>query len=125
MSADMGLAVDAVRLAMNLEQLRARTAARNIAMVNVPGAPAMRVDVAGALAAARGSRHDDNLFAQNLEALARQDLDVYLRDIPTSTPLALDSEVAEMSAASGRYQALAEGVSRQFGLMQLAIKGGR
>lgn len=125
MSADMGLAVDAVRLAMNLEQLRARTAARNIAMVNVPGASAMRVDVAGAFAAARGSRHDDNLFAQNLEALARQDLDVYLRDIPTSTPLALDGEVAEMSAASGRYQALAEGVSRQFGLMQLAIKGGR
>lgn len=125
MSADMGLAVDAVRLAMNLEQLRARAAAQNIAMVNVPGAPVMRVDVAGALAASRGSRHDDNLFAQNLEALARQDLDVYLQDIPASTPLALDAEVAEMSAASGRYQALAEGVSRQFGLMQLAIKGGR
>lgn len=125
MSADMGLAVDAVRLAMNLEQLRARVAAQNIAMANVPGAPAMRVDVAGAMAALRGSRRDDNLFAQNLDALARQDLDLYLRDIPTSSPLALDGEVAEMSAASGRYQALAEGVSRQFGLMQLAIKGGR
>lgn len=125
MSADMGLAVDAVRLAMNLEQLRARVAAQNIAMANVPGAPAMRVDVAGALAAVRGSRGDDNLFAQNLEALARQDLDLYLHEIPTSTPLALDGEVAQMSAASGRYQALAEGVSRQFGLMQLAIKGGR
>jgi len=125
MSADMGLAVDAVRLAMNLEQLRARAAAQNIAMANVPGAPAMRVDITGALAALRGSRRDDNLFAQNLEALARQDLASYLHDIPSSAPLALDAEVAEMSAASGRFQALAEGVSRQFGLMQLAIKGGR
>ncbi|MHA6194751.1 hypothetical protein ACX3YG_10315 [Pseudomonas wadenswilerensis] len=125
MSADMGLAVDAVRLAMNLEQLRARAAAQNIAMANVPGASALRVDVGGALAAVRGSLHDDNLFAQNLDALARQDLAGYLRDIPSSAPVALDAEVAEMSAASGRYQALADGVSRQFGLMQLAIKGGR
>ncbi len=125
MSADMGLAVDAVRLAMNLEQLRARVAAHNIAMANVPGATAMRVDVAGALAAARGSQHEGSLFAQNLHALARQDLDVYLHDSASPSALTLDGEVAKMSAASGRFQALAEGVSRQFGLMQLAIKGGR
>jgi hypothetical protein len=37
----------------------------------------------------------------------------------------LDSQVLEMSAASARYQALGEGVSRQFALMRLAIGGGR
>ncbi len=125
MSADMGLTVDAVRLAMNVEHLRAKVAAQNIATANVPGAQAMRMDVSGALAGLRGSRYDSSLFAQNLEALASQDLGRYLQDVPATTPLALDGEVAEMSSASGRHQALADGVSRQFGLMQLVIKGGR
>jgi len=49
----------------------------------------------------------------------------YLQRYTPSSPVALDGEVADMSAASGRYQALADGVSRQFALMQLAIRGGR
>lgn len=125
MSADMSLAIDTVRLAMNLEQMRAKVAAHNIAMANVPGSQAMRLDSAGALAALRATRGSPELFAQALQSLQQQDLDAYLQTQPTTTPLALDGEVAEMSAASGRYQALADGVSRQFALMQLAIRGGR
>ncbi len=37
MSTDMNLAVETVRFAMSLEQLRAKVAAHNIAMANVPG----------------------------------------------------------------------------------------
>ena len=125
MSADMSLAIDTVRLAMNLEQMRAKVAAHNIAMANVPGSQAMRLDSTGALAALRATRGSPELFAQALQSLQQQDLDAYLHTQPTTTPLALDGEVAEMSAASGRYQALADGVSRQFALMQLAIRGGR
>lgn len=125
MSADMSLAIDTVRLAMNLEQMRAKVAAHNIAMANVPGSQAMRLDSTGALAALRATRGSPELFAQALQSLQQQDLDAYLQTQPTTTPLALDGEVAEMSAASGRYQALADGVSRQFALMQLAIRGGR
>lgn len=125
MSADMSLAIDTVRLAMNLEQMRAKVAAHNIAMANVPGSQAMRLDSSGALAALRATRGSPELFAQALQSLQQQDLDAYLQTQPTTTPLALDGEVAEMSAASGRYQALADGVSRQFALMQLAIRGGR
>lgn len=125
MSADMSLAIDTVRLAMNLEQMRAKVAAHNIAMANVPGSQAMRFDSTGALAALRATRGSPDLFAQALQSLKLQDLDAYLQTQPTTTPLALDGEVAEMSAASGRYQALADGVSRQFALMQLAIRGGR
>ena len=125
MSADMSLAIDTVRLAMNLEQMRAKVAAHNIAMANVPGSQAMRFDSTGALAALRATRGSPDLFAQALQSLKLQDLDAYLQTQPTTTPLALDGEVAEMSAASGRYPALADGVSRQFALMQLAIRGGR
>ena len=125
MSADMSLAIDTVRLAMNLEQMRAKVAAHNIAMANVPGSQAMRLDSTGALAALRATRGSPELFVQALQSLQQQDLDAYLQTQPTTTPLALDGEVAEMSAASGRYQALADGVSRQFALMQLAIRGGR
>jgi flagellar basal body rod protein FlgB len=125
MSADMSLAIDTVRLAMNVEQMRAKVAAHNIAMANVPGSQAMRFDSTGALAALRATRGSPDLFAQALQSLKLQDLDAYLQTQPTTTPLALDGEVAEMSAASGRYQALADGVSRQFALMQLAIRGGR
>jgi flagellar basal-body rod protein FlgB len=125
MSADMGLAIDTVRIVMNLEQMRAKVAAHNIAMANVPGSQAMRLDASGALATLRASRGSPELFAQTLQSMKLQDLDAYLQTQPTTTPLALDGEVAEMSAASGRYQALADGVSRQFALMQLAIRGGR
>jgi flagellar basal-body rod protein FlgB len=125
MSADMSIAVDAVRLAMSFEQTRAKVAAHNIAMANVPGSQALRFNVAEPLAALRSMRGDPELFAQTLRSMQSNDLTPYLQSYSMTTPLALDGEVAEMSAASGRYQALADGVSRQFALMQLAIQGGR
>jgi flagellar basal body rod protein FlgB len=121
----MGLTIDAVHLAMSLEHARAKMAAYNIAMANVPGSRATRLDVAMPLAQLRAARGDVALFAQALDELRASDLQAYEQMQPVDTPLALDGEVAEMSAASGRFQALADGVSRQFALMQLAIKGGR
>ena len=42
MAADMGLMVETVRLSMGIEEARARVAAHNIAMANVPGSQAMQ-----------------------------------------------------------------------------------
>ena len=125
MSADIGLTLDAVHLAMNLEQTRARMAAHNIANANVPGSRGMRLNVSEPLAQLRTALTDPALLAQSLQALRDSDLQQYQQPMALDAPLALDDEVAEMSAASGRYQALADGVSRQFGLMQLAMRGGR
>lgn len=125
MPTDMGLVIDTVQLAMSMEHSRAKMAAHNIATANVPGSQAMRVNVDQPLAQLRGARGDAALFAQTLQSLQNSEVQAYQQTYPTGTPLALDGEVAELSAASGRYQALADGVSRQFGLMQLAIKGGR
>ncbi|WP_353631289.1 hypothetical protein ABVN18_15660 [Pseudomonas canadensis] len=125
MSADMSLAVETVRFAMSLEHLRAKVAAHNIAMASVPGGQVMRLNSHEPLTALRGAQGDAQLFAQSLRAMQDSELAPYLQHYTSITPLSPDAEVAELSAASGRYQALADGVSRQFGLMQLAIKGGR
>ncbi len=125
MAADMSLAVDAVRFAMSLEQLRAKIAAHNIAMANVPGGQTMRLSGMPALSSLRSLRQDPQLFAQALRSLQDSELTAHVQSYTPNEALALDSAVADLSAASGRYQALADGVSRQFALMQLAIRGGR
>lgn len=125
MAADMGLMVDTVRLAMGLEEAKARVAAHNIAMSSVPGSKAMQLDVTEALSALRTAQDDPFAFAQTLRSLQATDIASLVQPRSSGATVALDSEVADMSAASGRYQALADGVSRQFALMQLAIRGGR
>lgn len=124
MTADMSLTMDTLRLAMNLEQTRARVAAHNIAMSNSPTSSVMRLDMAQAQASLRAAHESPSLFHALVDS---QHLDgtSFLHTQTSSNPVALDDEVAEISAASGRYQRLADGVSRQFALMQLAIKGGR
>ncbi|MDH1108441.1 hypothetical protein N5C55_22375 [Pseudomonas otitidis] len=125
MSVDTGLTVDVVRYAMGLEHLRARVAAQNIAMANVPGGKVMRLDIAGALQSLRAVRNDPALLAQGLEQASLGEASIHVQERPVEGTPALDAEVAELSAASGRYQALADGISRQYALMQLAIRGGR
>lgn len=125
MSTDMGLMLDAVRLSMGVEEARARVAAHNIAMASVPGSRAMRLELGDALQALRQAHGDPAAFAQALQALGSLDLSQQVVACRDQTAVALDSEVADLSAASGRYQAMADGVSRQFALMQLAIRGGK
>lgn len=125
MSIDVSLTLDAVRLAMGLERARANVLAHNIAMANVAGNRAARLDLTAPLAQLSSARGDSALFAQTLKALAATDTMAYRRELPVDQSISLDAEVAELSAASGRFQALADGVSRQFALMQLAARGGR
>lgn len=124
MSVDMTLAVETARVSMGLEQFRAKIAAHNIATASLPGSQAMKFDASAARSQLQAGVGSDQLFLQSLRAL-EQDFNSFLRPQSSATPLALDAEVAEVSAASGRYQALADGVSRQFALMQLSIRGGR
>ena len=125
MAADMGLMVETVRLAMGIEEARARVAAHNIAMASVPGSKAMQLNATEAMSALRAAQDDPFAFAQTLRSLQAADIASLVQPRSNQTAVALDSEVADMSAASGRYQALADGVSRQFALMQLSIRGGK
>ncbi|MDO8330483.1 MAG: hypothetical protein Q7T36_08445 [Fluviicoccus sp.] len=126
MAIDPMTAVDVVRVSMQLEEARAKVAARNISMANVPGSHAIRFDIASAMQMLHASLSDADTLASAVMELNSEGVDSRIRT-PSglSTRIELDEEVAELSSASGRYQALADGVSRQFALMQLAVKGGK
>lgn len=125
MISDSKLVVDVVSTVLRLEEARAQVAAKNIAMANVPGARAARLDISPSLADLRAAITDQQLLAELTETQRQQPLTDLISQDGNIKPVALDAEVAEISAASGRYQALADGLSRQFALMQLAIGGGK
>jgi flagellar basal body rod protein FlgB len=108
--------IDAVRLALGLQELRARVASINVANAATPSAQALRVDFASVQGALSASA-DDGRIAEaldSLDALAPQ---------ATGEAIQLDEQVTEMASASASYQTLTEALSRQFGLMRLALTG--
>lgn len=123
---DSKLVIDVVSTVLRLEEARAQVAAKNIAMANVPGARAAHLDISPSLAHLRAAITDQQLLAESTELQRQQPIaDLMSQDDSNAKPVSLDTEVAEISSASGRYQALADGLSRQFALMQLAIGGGK
>lgn len=112
--------IEAVRLAMGIEELKARVASLNIANANRPDAQALRMDFAAAQAALTQAAGAGDAGAALRQASA---------DIRTAAPslagqpIQADEQIADMSAAGLHYQALSEALSRHFGLMRLAISG--
>lgn len=119
--------VEALRLALRVQDLAAQAASINIANGSSPGARALHFDVEAAKSVLReAARPSPGLTGG--DAL-RQRLLAVDEELAASTPAAgagaidLDAEVADMVAASTRFQALTEALGRQFGLMRLAISG--
>jgi flagellar basal-body rod protein FlgB len=112
------ITLDAVRLALGMQQLRAEVASANIAHGTTPGHQPQRVDFAAANAwlhqAASG-------FAPAGAAPAATSAAV-VADV-SAAALQPDTQVAEMVTASLEFQALGESLNRHFGLMRLAITG--
>lgn len=112
------ITLDAVRLALSLQQRRAEIAGANIAGANTPGFVAQRLDAGTAKAwlaqAASGFVPAGAApTAASLGSVA--DVDA----VATST----DAQVADMVAASVEFQALSETLNRHFGLLRLAVSG--
>lgn len=117
------ITIDAVRLALGMQEIQARVASTNIANANRPGAQALRVDFSALQQSLRdiASASDGGDMVSNLldaEAALRSS-----RPIASGLSINLDQEVGSMVVAGTRYQALGEALSRQFGLMRLAISG--
>jgi flagellar basal body rod protein FlgB len=108
--------IDAVRLALGLQELRARVASLNIANAGTPSAQALRVDFASVQGALTPSADAAQIGAaiDALTGIAPQ---------PTGEGIHLDEQVTDLTSASTNYQTLTEALSRQFGLMRLAITG--
>jgi flagellar basal body rod protein FlgB len=122
---DPSLLIDGLSAVMRLEEMRAQTAARNIAMANVPGHRLERFDAAQQMDKLRAAVADGSRFATEVGLLRSMDSAEFLQTESADASRPLDALVHEMSSASGRYQTLGEGVSRQFALMRLAIGGGK
>ena len=108
--------IDAVRLALGLQDLRARVASLNSANAGTPSAQTLRVDFSS-VQAALDPVADPQRLDKAIKALAG------LAPESTGDAIHLDAQVAELASASADYQTLTEALSRQFGLMRLAITG--
>lgn len=111
-------AIEAVRMALAMQDARSRVASANIANASAPNATARRLSVdAPALGESRWAELSEATMRTRVREIE------HAASIDTGAPIQVDQEISEMVAASTSYQALAEALSRTFGLMRLAITG--
>jgi flagellar basal-body rod protein FlgB len=117
---------DLAQLALRLEHLNARVQAENVARLGAGSSSLFSTQIEAAYAALRQAAGTAE-SADALLAAAARDLETFagVTRIPVPAGASLDDLVMSMTRTSSRYQAIADGLSRQMGLMQLAIKGAR
>lgn len=121
----MDLTLEAVRVGLDLNQLKMQIAASNIANANVPGTRLERANFSEALSALHEAARDSGANPARLESITPQTLrtDSQSSGVVAANPVALDDEIAELNSDSVAYRALSTGLTRRFALMQLAIAG--
>lgn len=115
--------IDAVRLALSLHETRAHIASMNVANAGKPEATAMRADFAKVEAALRQAAHagSESEAARWMESANSE---LRAADPQRSfDPIRLDEQMGDIATAGIEYQALTEALSRQFGLMRIAVTG--
>lgn len=119
----MDITTEAVRLGLDLAQVRAEIASANVARANVPGAMLQRADFADALDALEAAAKGDAGAEARMQAISQQSLRSEIGQSVAADAASLDDQVAELSTQGLAYRALTDGLSRHFALMQLAISG--
>ena len=117
------LTVAAVRMALDLNKLRAEVASMNIVNTATPGAPVFVVDHSAIDRVLQAAASDDpgGVGLQLIESQAPTLAIVDTRyDLERPT---LDALVADSVSAGLNYQSLTESLGRHFALMRLAISG--
>jgi hypothetical protein len=116
--------IDLLQLTMNIQQKRVHTASYNIAMSNQPNQATVKLKYGDFLQKIQQDlNHSENI---------RDVVELYSQQLPEiesynqkTKETSLDSLVLENLQASGRYQQITDGLSRQLGLMHLSIRGSR
>jgi flagellar basal body rod protein FlgB len=119
----MDITTEAVRLGLDLAQVRAEIASTNIARANIPGATLQQADFADALGALAAASKGDAGAGARLQSISPESLRNEIGELGASGVASLDDQVAELSTQGLAYRALTDGLSRHFALMQLAISG--
>lgn len=111
--------LDAARIGLDMERLKASVAAENISNMNNPGYIPKTVsnvsflDLLGKIESSTANNSYSSYTSQ-LEYLVEESPD---------KKIYLDKEVFEISNAEMRYQVLAQGIKAKFGIIELAIGG--
>ena len=121
----MDLTLEAVRVGLDLNQLRMEVASTNIARTDMPGAQLERADFSGAVAALHDAAQSQDGDPERLEAITPQTLRMNIESLGPAgaDTVVLDDQIAQLNTDSVTYRALATGLTRRFALMQLAIAG--
>lgn len=112
----------AVGLALDMAERRAVVASHNVATANVPGAPMQRADFGAAAGMLDRVAAGDDVEASRLASVDTTGVREWSVD-QSVDGVSLDHEVTELALANAHYQALAEAMNRQFGLMSMALSG--
>jgi flagellar basal body rod protein FlgB len=118
------ITTEAVRLALGMQNMRARVDSLNIANASMTDARVQRMDFAAAQAALDSAVPVDADGTDAMTNLQRADHGLRgLSATTTTEPIQLDAQVADMVSAGADYQALSDMLSRHLGLMRLAVTG--
>lgn len=121
----MDLTLEAVRVGLDLNQLRMEVASTNIARADVPGASLEHADFSEAVDALQNAARYPDSDAGRLELITPQALRAHVESHEPvgAAAVVLDDQIAELNTDNVAYRALATGLTRRFALMQLAIAG--
>jgi len=117
------LTVDAVRMALNLNQLKAEVTSWNIVNASAADAPMFVVEQSATDALLLEAAGQPNQSVRDELAAPSSPTMAVVHEQYTADRPSLDQLVADSVSAGMNYQALTESLSRHFGLMRLAING--
>lgn len=114
-----------VRWSMNLSQIQAQIASRNIANANITGYQPQRIDFTEQLALLRANSGDAESIAAALRTVSAEGFRLIEETAPTllGEGVQLDHEIAQLTMANTRYTTLVDALNRHLGLMRLAVTG--
>lgn len=116
--------IELLSLALDINQAKHKVAANNIASADIEGANKLEANFEALLRdLSAKSPTQQSSYVQSLKS----DWNDYLSNstIVKNEPIKLDEEVADALLASGKYKAIAEGLNRKLGILNLAVKGGK
>lgn len=120
---DHDLTVGAVRMALNLQQLKAEVTSWNIVNAAASDAPVFVIDQSATDTLLQHAADAPSAaVAQQLQHPSSPTMAIVNESYDAVRP-GMDELVAESVSAGLNFQALAESLSRHFGLMRLAITG--
>lgn len=117
------ITVDAVRMAMSLNALRAEVASWNIVNASAPDAPMFVIDHSATDALLGQAVQEDSVQVRAQLADPSSPTMAIVNEQYDAVRSSLDELVADSVSAGLNYQALSESLSRHLGLMRLAISG--